>query len=209
MLFCVPFAHAQSAIDFAVGGGTATNTSNHAGIDNASSLNAFGPCAPNTGDTFCQTTPGMGGFFLGFTGDIMFKEHFGAGAEVNFQPSHLGYGPLQYRESFLDVNGIYEPITKKRAILQLQGGIGSARTSFQFSQSSCVGTAVCSTGTQAVGSASHFQVHAGVGVQIGITEHIFIRPQFDLHYVPNLTDQFGRNVVPEYTIWLGYHFGER
>ncbi len=209
VMFCVPFAHAQSAIDFAVGGGTATDTSNHAGIDNANSVNAFGSCAPNTGDPYCQSTPGMGGFFLGFSGDIMFKEHFGGGMEFNFQPSHLNYGPLQYRESFLDVNGIYEPIIKKRAIIQIQGGIGDAHTGFQFSQSSCVGTAVCSTGTQAVGTATHFQVHVGVGVQIAITDHLFLRPQVDLHYVPNLTDQFGRNAVPEYTVWLGYHFGEK
>ena len=209
-LFCVSLAHAQSAIDFAVGGGTATDTSNKAGIDNANSANPFVGCTPNTTlDPFCQSTPGMGGFFLGFSGDIMFKEHFGAGAEVNFQPSHLNYGPLQYRETFLDINGIYEPITKKRITPQIQGGIGSARTGFQFSQSSCVGTAVCSTGTEPVGSATHFQVHVGVGVQIAVTEHIFVRPQVDLHYVPNLTDQFGRNSVPEYTIWVGYHFGEK
>jgi opacity protein-like surface antigen len=208
VLFSVPFAHAQSAIDFAVGGGTATDTSNHGAFDNINSANAFGPCLPNTGDPFCQTTPGMGGFFLGFSGDIMFKEHFGAGAEVNFQPSHLNYGPLQYRESFVDVNGIYEPITKKRVMLQLQGGIGSARTSFQISQSGCA-VAVCSTQTEPFGSATHFQLHGGVGVQIAVTDHIFIRPQFDLHYVPNLTDHFGRNAVPEYTVWVGYHFGEK
>jgi Outer membrane protein beta-barrel domain len=209
MFFCVPIARGQSAIDFAVGGGTATDTTNKAGIDNALSANAGNPCTPNAAvDPFCQTTPGMGGFFLGFSGDIMFKEHFGAGAEVNFQPAHLDYGLFKYRETFLDVNGIYEPITKKRAILQLQGGIGTARTAFTYSQN-CAGVAVCSSASQPVSSSTHFQVHAGVGVQIAITDHIFIRPQFDVHYVPNLTDQFGRNVVPEYTVWLGYHFGER
>jgi hypothetical protein len=210
VLFCVPFAHAQSAIDFAVGGGTATDSSNNSGIDNANSVNAFGACTPNTTvDPYCEKTPSMSGFFLGFGGDIMFKEHFGFGAEVNFQPSHSNYGPLQYRETFFDANGVYEPFTKKRAVLQLQAGIGSARTGFQFSQNSCVGTAVCSTGTEPVGTATHFQVHLGAGVQIAITDHIFVRPQFDVHYVPNLTNQFGSNWVPEYTIWLGYHFGEK
>lgn len=209
VLFCASFAHAQSAIDFAIGGGTATDSSNNSGIDNINSLNAFGACAPNTGDPYCQTTPKMGGFFLGFGGDIMFKEHFGAGAEVNFQPAHLNYGPLQYRETFFDANGIYEPINKGRAIVQLQGGIGSARTGFTYSESSCVGTAICSTGTQPIGSSTHFQVHLGAGVQIAITDHIFVRPAFDIHYVPNLTNQFGSNWVPEYTVWLGYHFGEK
>ena len=208
LLFCLPLAHAQSAIDFNVGFGSAFDSSNGAGIDNANSLlNAFGACKPGAGDIYCQATPSLSGFFLGFGGDIMFKEHFGAGAEYNVQPSHENYGPLLSRQSFLDVNGIYEPIIRKRAILQIQGGIGDARTSFAYSQSSCVGTAVCSSSTQAVGNATHFQVHVGAGVQVNITDHIFLRPQFDLHYVPNLTQQFGRNAVPEATIWLGYHFG--
>ena len=54
-----------------------------------------------------------------------------------------------------------------------------------------------------------FQVHTGVGVQFFLTQHLFIRPQFDLHYVPNLTQQFGSNAVPEGKIWVGYSFGER
>lgn len=208
LLFCVPLAHAQSAIDFNVGFGSAFDSATGKGIDNANSLlNPFGACTLGTGDTFCQATPSLGGFMLGFGGDIMFKEHFGAGAEVNFQPSTSNYGPLTYRQTFYDFNGIYEPIIKDRFIVQLQGGIGGTKTSFGYSQSSCVGTAVCSTANEAVGSASHFQLHLGVGVQIAITDHLFLRPQFDVHYVPNFTNQFGSNWAPEATVWLGYHFG--
>jgi opacity protein-like surface antigen len=209
LLLCVPFAHAQSAVDFNVGFGTARDSSTGLGIDNLNSAtNALGGCVPGTGDANCQATSSLGGFFLGFGGDVMFREHFGAGAEINVQPTHQRYGPLQSRQSFIDLNGIYAPITNKRATLQLQGGIGSARTSFVLSQTGCVGTAVCSTSASPVGTATHFQVHLGVGVQIALTEHIFVRPQFDYHYVPNLTDQYGRNSVPEATIWVGYHFGE-
>jgi len=60
-----------------------------------------------------------------------------------------------------------------------------------------------------VGSAKHFQEHVGVGLQVGLTEHIFIRPQFDYHYVNGFTDQFKSNSVPEATIWLGYSFGSK
>ena len=84
-----------------------------------------------------------------------------------------------------------------------------ARTSFSLTQSGCVGTAVCSTSTEPVGAANHFQVHVGVGVQVFLTEHIFIKPQFDLHYVPGFTNQFGSNAVPEGMLWVGYSFGER
>jgi len=139
----------------------------------------------------------------------MLHQHFGIGAEVNLQPAKGDYGPLQFRETFYDFNGIYAPVNSKRVQLQLQGGIGGARTSFSITQNSCVGTAVCSTVSQPVGNASHFQVHAGIGLQLFVTEHVFIRPQFDLHYVPNLNQQFGSNTVPAATVWVGYSFGDR
>jgi hypothetical protein len=210
LLFCLPLAHAQSAVDFNVGFGSAFDSASGAGIDNLNSTtNAFGPCVPHSTDPYCQATSSLGGFFLGFGGDIMFREHFGAGAEINFQPVHQNYGPLQSRQTFVDINGVYEPLIRKRAIVQLQGGIGSASTSFIFSQRACVGTAVCTTSASTIGSSTHFQVHFGAGLQIAITDHLFVRPQFDLHYVPNLTQQFSSTMVPEATVWLGYHFGER
>ena len=204
LLFCPLLAHAQSALDVNVNFGTAWNSASGAGIDNSTGLVCGAPIAIGT----CQATPKLNGFFLGFGGDIMFREHLGVGAEVNFQPTHQDYGPLKYRQSFIDVNGIYEPLITKRAIVQLQGGIGSASTGFIVTQTGCVGTAVCTTSTSPVGSATHFQIHFGAGLQIPIKERFFIRPQFDLHYVPNFTQQFGSDWAPEATIAVGYHFGE-
>jgi opacity protein-like surface antigen len=203
-------ASAQSAFDVNIGFGTARVGSNGSGLDNASSLtNPFGTCSPTSGDTFCQANPGLGGFMLGIGGDVMLYKHFGVGAEVNLQPAKNDYGPLQYRQTFYDFNAIYAPVNEKRVQLQLQGGIGGASTNFSFSQSSCVGTAVCSDVSQSVGNSTHFQLHAGVGLQFFLTEHLFIRPQFDLHYVPGLTNQFGSDAVPEGTLWVGYRFGDR
>jgi len=178
-------------------------------LDNASSLNAFGTCSPGSGDTLCQSTSGLGGAFLGIGADIMFSKRFGAGFQANIQPARSNYGPLDYRQTFLNVDGIYAPINRKRAVLQLLGGIGDARTSFSVNQSSCIGTAVCSSQTVPVGSANHFAIHAGAGVQLFVTSHIFVRPQFDYYYVPNFTDQFGSNSVPGATISVGYSFCER
>jgi hypothetical protein len=202
-------ARAQSSFDLNIGFGTARVGSSGAGIDNANSFNAFGSCIPNSGDANCQATPSLSGFFLGFGGDIMLTKRYGIGAEASFQPTRQDYGPLQYRQTFYDVNGIYAPVNQKRVQLQLQGGIGGARTGFAFTQSGCVGVAVCTTQTQPVGTASHFQVHAGVGVQLFLTDHLFVRPQFDFHYVPNFTQQFASNAVPAATVWVGYSFGER
>lgn len=210
LFFCIPIASAQSGLDVNIGFGSAHVKSSGAGIDNASSPNAFGSCSLSSGDSFCQATPSLGGFFMGLGGDIMLQKHYGFGAEVQFQPARSDYGPLQYRQIFYDFNGIYAPVNESRFMLQLQGGIGGARTSFAFTQSGCVGTAVvCTNQTVPVGNSSHFQVHAGVGVQILVTEHIFIRPQFDLHYVPNFTQQFGSNAVPEGMIWVGYNWGSK
>ena len=194
-----PALHAQNAVDVNVGLGTAHVGAASGGIDSQT----FGSCSLFSGGT-CQKLPSLGGVFMGIGGDIMFSEKFGAGAQVAFTPAKSDYGPLSFRQTFFDINGLYEPVRNKRAVLQLQAGLGTARTGFSYTATSCVGTAVCSSQSQAVGTTSHFQVHVGVGVQVFVTEHIFVKPQFDYRYVPGLTDQFGGTSVPMFMINVGY-----
>jgi hypothetical protein len=202
-LLSIPFASAQSSVDFNVGFGTAHDKAAPGGIDS----NTGYTCA--LGAASCQATPALSGFFMGVGGDVMLTKRYGFGGEASFQPAKANYGPLQYREIFYDFNGIFAPVNQKKAIVKIEGGIGGAKSSFSYTQTSCVGTAVCSTSSQPVGSSNHFQVHAGIGVQIFVTEHVFIRPQFDFHYVPSLTNQFGSNMVPAAMVWLGYSIGDR
>jgi hypothetical protein len=202
---CLPFAAAQNAFDINLGFGSVHDSATGGGIDSLTGLT----CAPGSADTTCQSTSGLGGFFLGFGGDIMFTKYLGGGFQADIQPAQSGYGPRKYRQGFYDVNGIYAPINRKRVVLQLMGGLGIARTSFSVSETGCVGTAVCTTEVEPVGNANHLDVHTGVGVQIFLTEHIFVRPQFDFHYVPGFTNQFGSDAVPGGSIWVGYSFGER
>jgi opacity protein-like surface antigen len=209
LLFGASLASAQTSFDVNLGFGSAWDSANSGGIDNASSLNAFGACTPNSGDANCESLSKLNGFFLGFGGDLMLYKHLGVGFEASLEPTRQTYGPLNSRQAFYDVNAIYAPIATKRVSLQLEGGVGGARTSFSFSESGCVGTAVCTTSTEPIGSATHFQVHVGVGVQIFLTSHIFVKPEFDFHYVPGLTNQFGSDAVPEAMLWVGYSFGER
>jgi len=210
LLMCAPFAGAQSSFDLNLGFGTAHDSSNGGGLDNAlSPTNAFGICTPNTGDPYCQTNPDLSGFFLGFGGDVLLQKHYGFGAEVSFDPARKDYGPLQFRETFYDFNGIFAPVNQKRAQLKIYGGVGGARTGFTFNENSCVGTAICSQSNEPVGSANHFQVHVGVGVEIFVTDHVFIRPEFDFHYVPGFTDQFNSTAVPAGMVWVGYSWGDR
>lgn len=206
----IPAAEAQTSFDVNIGFGTARAGSNGGGIDNNfNDLNYLGSCTPSPGNVNCSPNPSLSAFFLGLGGDLILQKRFGVGAEVNFTPTRQDYGPLQYRQTFYDFNGIFLPVNQKRAQVQVQGGIGGAKTGFSLPQNQCVGTAVCSFYNTPLGNANHFQIHAGVGVSIFVTDHIYVKPQIDLHYVPNFTDQFGRNTVPAFTVWVGYSFGDR
>jgi hypothetical protein len=209
LFLAASFASAQTSFDVNLGFGSAWDSANSGGIDNAASPNAFGACTLGAGDVNCQSLPRLNGFFLGFGGDLMLFKHLGAGFQASLQPTLQNYGPLQYRQAFYDFDAIYAPINVKRASLRLQAGVGAAHTGFALTQSGCVGTAVCSTATEPVGSTNHFAVNVGVGVQLYLTDHVFVRPEFDYHYVPNLTNQFGSDSVPEAMVWVGYSFGER
>jgi opacity protein-like surface antigen len=204
MLGLAPLLHAQGAFDVALGFGTAHDKATGAGIDEFT----FNPCTPSSTDLTCEATPSLGRLLMGFSGDGMLNKHVGIGGEFDFQPSKGGYGPLSYRQLFYDFDGIYAPINEKKVQLRILGGIGGTRSGFSYSQTACVGTAVCTTQVEPVGNSSHFQVHVGAGVQINVTGHIFVRPQFDFRQVPGLTNQFGTDHVIGGMVWIGYNFGE-
>jgi hypothetical protein len=192
-----------------MGFGTAWDKASGQAFENASSANAYYPCTVSADDPSCQATPKLSGFTLGFGGVVMFNKKFGGGMEYQVQPTLSNYGPFQYRQSFYDFNGVYEPISNKRYSLQIQGGIGGARTSLSVGNATagCVAGVTCVSGSSEIGSYGHFQTHVGIGLQVYVTQHVFIRPQFDYRYVPNLTQQFGSNAVPSATVWVGYSMG--
>jgi len=208
LLGSVPLLQAQGPFNVAIGFGSAYDKATGTGIESASSLDAFAGCTPSSTDITCERTPSLSRLIMGFEGDALLSKHIGIGAELNFQPTKGDYGPLQYRQLFYDFNGIYVPVSSKRAQPRLEAGIGGSHTGFSYSQSSCVGTAVCTTEATSVGSSGHFQVHAGAGVQVLLTKHLFLRPQFDFRYVPNFSNQFGNDYTIGGTVWIGYNFGE-
>jgi hypothetical protein len=114
---------------------------------------------------------------------------------------------LNARPSFYDFNAVYQPTTGERRIVPVvEGGIGGSRLSLYFNQASCV-TQVCQNSSQVVATSNHFQLHGAVGVKLYVKSDIFIKPQFDLHWVHNLDQQYGSDFVPQYTIAVGYTFG--
>jgi hypothetical protein len=213
----VPLASAQSQFDLNLGFGAIYDKANSTQVDQSLST-----CTGAT-DAYppCVSTPSLSGFMMGFGGDVMLKPKYGFGAEVAFQPAKetyvnlnasaaaSGLNTLAYtsRMTLFDFNGIYQPISTKKVQLKLEGGIGGANLKFYEagSSSSVLGSQNIS---QYVQSANHFNVHGGVGVDIFVTDHIYIRPEFDIHYVPNLT-QFGSNVVMTGMAWVGYSWGDR
>lgn len=213
--FSMQFAHAQSQFDIGIGFGAAQAPSAKTGVDPF-----LQSCA--LGSSGCVKTPSLSTFMLGFGGDLMLFKHLGVGAEVNIQPSKHTYVDLssqaagagltqlslQSRVTFYDFNAILQPINTKAASLKFSGGIGGANIKFYESGSSSDALIGSSNFSQLYGSSNHFQVHGGVGVQIYFKEHFFIRPAFDVHYVHNLS-QFGRDLVTEETVWLGYSWGDR
>ena len=162
----------------------------------------------------CEPGPTIGGVFGVFGVDFMWKPHFGINGEYAFRFAQADYLPaafLKYRPGFYDFNAVWEPISgsDKRIVPEVEGGIGGARIVLYQVQSFSL-TGIASNISFPVGlNANHFQVHGALGVKLYVKGNIFIKPQFDIHYVTHLTDQFGRNWVPQFTAAVGYTFGER
>ena len=216
--FAMQLAHAQSEFNVAIGFGAAQAPKSGNGIEgDPTSLNFFGSCTPGSSPT-CSGSNRLSGFMLGFRGDLMLWKHFGLGADVTLQPGKQDYAVfpssviqsgganLQSRVTFYDFDAIAQPIKTKLASLELLGGIGGANLKFYASGTTTDALLGTQNFSQFYGSSNHFQLHGGAGVNIFVKDNIFVRPQFDLHYVPNLS-QFGSNVVTEESVWVGYRWG--
>ena len=163
----------------------------------------------------CVPASDMGGVFGVFGADFMVNSHLGVGGEYSFRFAQANYvtsnalgSPIvvNVRPNFYDFNAIYQPTSGDQRIVPiLEGGIGGAKLSFYANQAP--GTAFSSS--QFFVASNHFAVHGAVGVKFYVKSDIFIKPQFDIHYVPHLTDQYGRNAVPEVTVSIGYTFGRQ
>jgi hypothetical protein len=158
----------------------------------------------------CEVSPTIGGVFGVMGADFMITPHLGANAEYSFRFAQADYLPaagLKARPTFYDFNAVYQPTTGDRRIVPvLEGGIGGSKLSLYFNQSSCV-TSVCTNSSQVVATSNHFQLHGAVGVKLYVKGDMFIKPQVDLHWVHNLSQQYGSDFVPQYTISVGYTFG--
>lgn len=198
-LFGATQARAQQSVNVFFGMGSAT--------DSASPVPLV-----LSGQTFPRSS--MGGVFGSFGGDIMLTPSLGFGGEYAFRFAQADYvvgAGLKARPAFYDFNAIYQPMSIDRVVPVLQAGIGGARVSYYLNQQTCSVLTGCSSSSTLVDQASHFQFHLGAGVKVYVHGNVFVRPQFDLHWVKGFNSAsapvYGSNWVPQYTIAIGYTFG--
>ena len=191
LFFCAWLANAQSGFNAYFGLGTA-----HAGSTNQL-IDLAGTGTP-------LPTPSMGGVFGTLGGGVMLNSHFGVGGEVMFRFAQGDYAGLGYRPVFYDFNGIWTPtsIGTKRVMPELQGGLGGVSLRFYGGGAQYCDpyTGICSN---YAGSSNHFQLHVGAGLRFYVKENIFVRPQFDYHWVRGL-NEFSSDSVPSFSIVIGF-----
>jgi outer membrane protein W len=193
--FGVTFAHAQG-VDAYFGVGTASVNSNNQQVD-------------TFGDGTLYNSPGMNGTFGKAGADFFLNKWLGVGAETDFRFSQGNYAGLKYRPTFYDFNAVvHVPLHTHRVVPELQAGLGGVNLKFYYPQSYCDAFSGCSTSNSYIESSNHLQVHMSAGIRFYMTNHVFLRPQVDAHYVNNFF-QFGSPWVTEYGASLGYSFGER
>jgi hypothetical protein len=189
----VRLAHAQNASVY-FGVGTATDSSNNQSLDGSS-----------------EVGPSMGGAFIKFGGDVMFRPTLGFGAEYSGRAAQDTYAPnegLNYRPIFYDFNAVWHPIAHGRIMPEFQGGLGGADLKFYETETGCITTNVCQTLNQYIASSNHFQLHFSGGVRFYVNSIIYVQPQIDAHWVRNF-QEFGSDWAPQYGATVGFTFGGR
>jgi len=194
LLLCGTIAYAQS---FEAHMGASGANAKSSGL----SIDTFG-------DNTFYSSPSLDGTFMNIGASLMLTPHYGFGGELSFKPGKSDYAGLEYRPLFWDFNGIVHPITaSKRLVPEIQGGLGGVNLRFYYPSAGCNVFAGCNSQNLYLQSSNHFQVHAGVGLAVFVTDHLFLQPKLEVHYVRDFF-QFGTNWVPQYGINVGYRFGE-
>jgi hypothetical protein len=169
----------------------------------------FGMGSAQVGGTRIQDipTPHMSGVFGTIGGGVMLQPSYGFGAQVSFrftQGDYIGYG---YRPIFYDFNGIWTPQKTKSVVPEFQAGFGGLNLRYYDASNPYYDYNTGRLSTFA-GSVNHFQLHAAAGLRFKVKSHLYIRPQLDYHWVPNLTEQFGSNSVLGYSLALVFSSGD-
>jgi hypothetical protein len=172
-----------------------------AGAQEVSAYVGFGGLR-DTANPSLPGAPKLGGVIADTGVNVFFGDKWGVGGDISRRLTQGNYAGIQYGISFLGVDAIYRPFRtrSKRAEAEYRVGIGAVRVHYSDDDpDACAQVPGCPV-------SSHFQVHFSVAERFFVSDHVFIRPAFDLHYVNHFSD-FGGNWVPRYSVGLGYAFG--
>jgi Outer membrane protein beta-barrel domain len=161
-----------------------------------------GLSAPSSSSANLAGTPVSegGGVYPSFSGDFLFKKHFGVGAEISWRATQAKYaGVAPYRPVFYDVDAVYVRGVS-RASLELLGGIGAESLRFYQPYFSC-GFTGCTNYT----SSNHFMGVLGAGVRLYVWGHMFVRPEMRAYLIHNNVE-FNSNHAIRYGASIGYTF---
>ncbi len=89
---------------------------------------------------------------------------------------------------------------------EIQGGIGGVNMRFYYNSQYCDEFAGCSSPIAIWKAQTILTCTLPAGVRFYVKNGIFVEPRVDLRYVHNFF-QFGSDLVPEYTVNVGYTFG--
>jgi hypothetical protein len=213
VLCSIQFAEAQSFFDVGIHFGAAQDKKASTGLDQ-NFISCSGPVA---GSTTCLPTTALSSFMMGVDMNLILMKHLGAGFTIDFQPGKQTYANLnpfytglnlQSRISFYDIDAIYQPITNKKAALQLKGGLSVANLKFYENLTGANALVGNYNQSQYAGSSNHVGANGSLGVMIFFKGNWFIRPEFRVHYIRNL-NQFGSNLVTNEMATVGYSWGDR
>ncbi|MGH9482476.1 MAG: hypothetical protein ACRD1L_10355, partial [Terriglobales bacterium] len=127
-------------------------------------------------------TPKMGGgLYPSVGGDLIFLPHnLGVSGQVAWRGGQANYLGLNVRPIFWNFNLMWQPVPPGVKIRpDLAVGIGSQSLRVYTGNFTC-GTF---TGCTNYFTSSHLLLHAGLGVKVYLTDHIFLRPAVDWYNI--------------------------
>jgi hypothetical protein len=154
------------------------------------------------GDGVLHPTTSLGGVFGDFGLGVMFRKQVGAAFDIGWRFSQGTYTGLNYRPVFYSFDGVFQParLTTKRFVPELRAGIGGAALHFASDQQqNCLNGPGCQ-------NSDHFQVHLALAGRIYLTDHLFVRPAIDGHWVHQFTE-FATDFPVQYSVGIGYSLG--
>jgi len=145
-----------------------------------------------------------GGFYPSVGGDLIFLPHgLGVGAQVAWRASQQNYFGVGARPVFYTFNAVWNPVAPGAVFRpDLAVGIGADNLRIYQGIITCGSFTGCTNHT----SNNHLILHAGAGVKVYFSEHLFLRPSVDFYNIKN-NQEYGVPAAWQVGLALGYTLG--